>query len=845
MQIDRAFEERALRARLLAAISFHFDSARLGPLAETLRSLAEFPVAGLEVVILTNAADEERLALLHRLAAETLGHQPRIDSHPGLADPWSLTWCHKAIIAGEFLAAGSRFTHFIYLEADIRLSFANFCYWLEYREGLRPDGLLPAFVRMEYRAAAPGFVTSDAFWPVYLPAQAYLRRGDRFLVNMPNPYNPFFLLDRELAREYVVSASFDEVRSQDVSLWATSERAAMGLCLENVPVPFSTRYVVPVEAESGKVPAHAWTWHIPNNYADNPQSPLGKVRMDSLFQGIAGAVEIGPWGVERHDAPPHLAGIKLAGAAAKRETGPESDDLYYLATDHDTVVYLDPEASRLRHAPLGLGRLNLLCEILDGRARLWAAPDGGSGLRRLSFAAELGEIRLEPERGEADHRVVPITDLIIGLRIGQFFLSADLDGLVRNNRQLCQRWEHYRLLRADSFAALPLMRRHSWLSHEDRRILCLADQPLYFARSGLWEASALAATLAPGAVEFRRNLVFGPARLPLVTRERMITLGDAGEGLAPSWIEIGTPQTTHRFSRFAPLVHYRLSGNDEVYEALQRSLTSLTRQGRYRGAVSIACDRPEAELRPYIPEELNARITIRRIPAENRAPDAGLEQAFSDRHQPVLLARPEAIFEVDILDLLIDGLLQGCRVITLDEAGPAPVAAGESRPDPALPGFLGQAELMQLALLAEGVPPRGCIVETGTASAGISRVLAGAARAGTTLYCLDDWDDAALASFRDSLAAFPHAIALPGQDPRDFLGWQREVDLLVENSRPPNSARHASLAFWRRLVRPGGVICGRSPGEDAGMAMAEALARACGASIQRQGNLWLFSLPPA
>jgi len=328
-------------------------------LAETLRSLAEFPVAGLEVVILTNAADEERLALLHRLAAETLGHQPRIDSHPGLADPWSLTWCHKAIIAGEFLAPASRFTHFIYLEADIRLSFANFCYWLEYREGLRPDGLLPAFVRMEYRAAAPGFVTSDAFWPVYLPAQAYLRRGDRFLVNMPNPYNPFFLLDRELAREYVVSASFDEVRSQDVSLWATSERAAMGLCLENVPVPFSTRYVVPVEAESGKVPAHAWTWHIPNNYADNPQSPLGKVRMDSLFQGIAGAVEIGPWGVERHDAPPHLAGIKLAGA--KRETGPESDDLYYLATDHDTVVYLDPEASRLRHAPLGLGRLNLLC----------------------------------------------------------------------------------------------------------------------------------------------------------------------------------------------------------------------------------------------------------------------------------------------------------------------------------------------------------------------------------------------------------------------------------------------------------------------------------------------------
>ena len=184
-------------------------------------------------------------------------------------------------------------------------------------------------------------------------------------------------------------------------------------------------------------------------------------------------------------------------------------------------------------------------------------------------------------------------------------------------------------------------------------------------------------------------------------------------------------------------------------------------------------------------------------------------------------------------------------MITLGEAGPAPVAAGKSRPDPALTRPLEQAELIQLALLAERVPPRGCIVETGAASAGISHDLASGARAGTTLYCLDEWDDAALASFRDSLAAFPHAIALSGHNPRDFLGWQREVDLLVENSGLANPGLHASLAFWRRLIRPGGVICGRCPGEVAGMAMAEALAREYGASIERQGDLWWVSLPPA
>src|SRR5262249_28588728 len=157
----------------------------------------------------------------------------------------------------------------------------------------------------------------------------------------------------------------------------------------------------------------------------------------------ADAVEIGPWGRTQHDAPRHLWGAKLPAAGTKLGTGPESSDLYYLATDHDTVVYLDPAASRLKHAPLGLGRLNLLCEILGNRARLWAVPEGDSGLRRLSFTSILGEVRLEPGRGEADHEVARIaTNLIIGLRIGQFFLSAELDGLIYNNRTQCQRWEH-------------------------------------------------------------------------------------------------------------------------------------------------------------------------------------------------------------------------------------------------------------------------------------------------------------------------------------------------------------------------------------------------------------------
>ena len=90
----------------------------------------------------------------------------------------------------------------------------------------------------------------------------------------------------ELAAEYVRSRSFDHEGSLEVCSWAVADRSAMGLCFENVPPPFQSRYVVPVSWQTAAVPAFAWVWHLPNNYADNPHSPLGKVRMDELFAGV-------------------------------------------------------------------------------------------------------------------------------------------------------------------------------------------------------------------------------------------------------------------------------------------------------------------------------------------------------------------------------------------------------------------------------------------------------------------------------------------------------------------------------------------------------------------------------
>jgi hypothetical protein len=226
--------------RILVAITFHFGADRIGFLAEVLRWLSEFPVAAMDIAIVTNTLRDEDLAMLRRLCVEVLsGKSSSFRSYGDLPHPFDLAWCHKATIAKEFAGGNNcRYSHLIYLEDDIRLSFANFCYFVEFREVLRNFGLLPAFVRVEHSASLCGFVASDAFWPIYVPAQSHIRLGDIVLVNMPNPYNPCFILDAELAEEYVRSRSFDHDDSLAVGRWGVRERAAMGLCLENVPPPF-------------------------------------------------------------------------------------------------------------------------------------------------------------------------------------------------------------------------------------------------------------------------------------------------------------------------------------------------------------------------------------------------------------------------------------------------------------------------------------------------------------------------------------------------------------------------------------------------------------------------------
>jgi hypothetical protein len=437
-------------------------------------------------------------------------------------------------------------------------------------------------------------------------------------------------------------------------------------------------------------PAFAWAWHLPNNYANNLRSPLGKVRMDSLFFGTE---ELGK---EGSSAPmgtrtlSQCAGTNDPGGGEPSAEGPEIEDeigfasdgesgaptasrgdtkyrqRYYLVSHHDTILYVDAEFQLLRHAPFGIAPMNLVLEIAGLRGRLLMTGKSASDIRQVSFAQSGIELHTQVSRADLDCHVETFADDNISILSDKHYLGADLDGVV-HSKTWCRDWERYRLVRADTLDGLSLLRRYCWLSHTDRRIISLAAQPIDFGRDRPAESSALAATLAPHAIHLRRELIFGPARLRLVGKDPVFRAdeSESRDRDLPAKVHIQDASgLLHEFSRFTPLVYYIVYGHESYYECLHLSLTSLERYGCFNGTIGVACDRPLDELIKYIPETFRHRLIVSEA-SKDRDPFSveALQQPLYDKYQPILCCDVGIVFDASITDVLIDILFTGriCR----------------------------------------------------------------------------------------------------------------------------------------------------------------------------------------
>lgn len=261
---------------LLTCISFHYVESRLQYLKQT---LATQPLLAdrVRVLVITNTAVQEQLDAIRacfppaaeKFSCETFSAGP-------LDHPFDLTWVHKRILTGVFLPDPT-FSHFLYLEDDLELKPEGMAYWLEAREQLRPFGLIPSFFRVERARGSAVWRSSDQMRPVCARLLPHTRISPSlWFMNLPNPYQGMYLFDRELAAEHAAGPAVEKgFGPWDVV--GIRESAAQGQTFVAVPPDFMARNAVPFDPRDNSIPEHCFVHHLPNNYADNPASPFGKL----------------------------------------------------------------------------------------------------------------------------------------------------------------------------------------------------------------------------------------------------------------------------------------------------------------------------------------------------------------------------------------------------------------------------------------------------------------------------------------------------------------------------------------------------------------------------------------
>ena len=220
-------------------------------------------------VISSNTATYETSGFLEPFKARfaAAGHELVLNVVEGLSNPRLLTWEHKKFIEPWLQGASPGEDFFMYIEDDIEVTNKNLVYFIRTNRLLKKHNLIPGFLRYEMKGDQMRLV--DITQPEYWERERSVRIDGRTYHACINPYWAGFILDRDLAKEYVASRSYNLADSEFVP-WNVQERAAMGLTYEQPQPRLRTRIVVPVV--DGQPDPDCLVWHCSNSYSaeDHP-----------------------------------------------------------------------------------------------------------------------------------------------------------------------------------------------------------------------------------------------------------------------------------------------------------------------------------------------------------------------------------------------------------------------------------------------------------------------------------------------------------------------------------------------------------------------------------------------
>jgi hypothetical protein len=262
--------------KLLVAITFHYDETRFGYLRSVCHQIP-FLAADYRILIVTNAQQ-----ICHNKIREQLDGiaNYEIISYSTMGHPFFLTWGHLPIFKHYFLHEIS-FTHFMYLEDDIQITPHNVNYWIRGRHELLDSGFYPSFIRYEVNIENNFFVATDVTRRLKLKRLPQIAIAPCYVfVNLPQPYQGMYLMDRIMMSEYFNSPG----HSPDFGSWGIREKATQGLTFVAVPKPFFSRNLLGYNLSKKSIDSGALIEHLPGNYASNSKSLFGKMPIENLIE---------------------------------------------------------------------------------------------------------------------------------------------------------------------------------------------------------------------------------------------------------------------------------------------------------------------------------------------------------------------------------------------------------------------------------------------------------------------------------------------------------------------------------------------------------------------------------
>jgi hypothetical protein len=262
--------------KLLVGVSFHFIKERLKYLKDIslhFKLLSD----NLELCVFTNTKNEDDHVIIRELLDDL---KPQIFVPSLLGHPFLLVWAHLDIFRSCFLK-DSTISHYLYLEDDIEISKENIVYWLNAREHLRAYNLIPSFVRYELLEGDPNPFSVDITKQFSLEQMPTVKHTKNYhYINLPNPFQEMYFLDRELAKEHF----FGKSSSPDFGIWNIREKAAQGLTYLNVPKNFFSRNLVGYDLSKKCIDSRALIHHLSNNYVNNPNTKSGKIYIKDMVK---------------------------------------------------------------------------------------------------------------------------------------------------------------------------------------------------------------------------------------------------------------------------------------------------------------------------------------------------------------------------------------------------------------------------------------------------------------------------------------------------------------------------------------------------------------------------------